>query len=169
MFWIATIQDSIQFPKTFQIKSWNDKEIISALKEKYESKILGEQSIIVMVLGNVQPTGTSLEDISQSYTVTFDALMFEPKLLEIIRGQVVEINDFGILVRIGPIDSYVHKSQIFDGYPKIDTKSATAISDTGKTITTGTTIRGRITSISIPNTGAIKIGLTCMEPQFGPE
>ncbi|MGI0065559.1 MAG: S1 RNA-binding domain-containing protein [Nitrosotalea sp.] len=169
MFSIATILDSIQFPKPFQIKSWNDKEIISALKKKYESKILGEKSIIVMVLGNVQPTGTSLEDISQSYTVTFDVLMFEPTLLEIIRGEVITINDFGIFVRIGPIDSYAHKSQIFDGYPKIDTKSAMVVSDAGKTITTGSTIRGRIISISIPNTGAIKIGLTCMEPQFGPE
>lgn len=169
MFFIATIQGSIQLPKTFQIKSWNDKEIIFVLKEKYESKILGEQSIIVMVLGNVQSSGTSLEDISQRYTLTFDALMFEPKLLEIVRGQVVAINDFGILARIGPIDSYVHRSQIFDGYPKIDTKSDRVISDNGKTITKNTTIRGRITSISIPNNGAIKIGLTCMEPQFGPE
>jgi DNA-directed RNA polymerase subunit E' len=166
---MATIQDSMQFPKSFQIKSWNDKEIISALKEKYESKVLGEQSIIVMVLGNVQSSGTSLEDMSQNYTITFDVLMFEPKLLEIIRGQVVAINNFRILVRIGPIDSYVHKSQIFDGYPKIDSKSATFVSHDGKTITTGSTIRGRITSISIPNTGVIKIGLTCMEPQFGPE
>ncbi|HEX5457843.1 MAG TPA: S1 RNA-binding domain-containing protein, partial [Candidatus Nitrosotalea sp.] len=118
---------------------------------------------------NVQSSGTSLQDVSQSYTITFDALMFEPKLLEIIRGQVVAINDFGILVRIGPIDSYVHKSQIFDGYPKIDSKSATVVSYDGKIITKDTTIRGRITSISIPNTGAIKIGLTCIGPQFGPE
>lgn len=70
----------MQLPKTLQVKSWDDKVILDHLKEQYESRILDDGIIIIMVLGNIMPTGTILEDNeSKSYTVMFDVIVFYSK------------------------------------------------------------------------------------------
>lgn len=166
MFSLMSLQGNIQLPITFEIKSWDDKIIIDHLKKQYESRIFGDGTIVVMIIGNILFTGTTLEDgNSKSYTITFDVLAFTPKILEIVLGEVKEVTDFGIIVRIGSVDAYVHKSQIFDGYGKINVPSQQIVSKNGSIITVGITVRGRITSAS--HTGSIKIGMTCKEPGLG--
>lgn len=81
----------------------------------------------------------------------------------------MDVTDFGIILRIGTVDAYIHKSQIFDGHGKINVLYKQIVSENGTIITVGTIISGRITSISIMKTGEIKIGMTCKEPDFGPE
>ncbi len=170
MFSLISLLGSIQLPRTFEIKSWDDKIIIEHLKEQYESRILDDGIIVIMVIGNIMPTGTTLEDgDSKSYTVMFDVMAFTPKILEIVLGEVKKVTDFGIIVRIGTVDAYIHKSQIFDGCGKINVQSQQIVSKNGSIITVGTIIHGRITSISINDTGAIQIGMTCKEPDFGLE
>lgn len=170
MFSLISLLGSIQLPRTFEIKSWNDKIIIDHLKEKYESRILDDGIIIIMITGNIMPTGTTLEDgNSKSYTVIFDIMAFTPKILEIVLGEVKEITDFGIIVQMGSVDAYIHKSQVFDGHGKINVPSQQIVSKNGSIIKVGTIVHGRITSISINDTGAIKIGMTCKEPNFGLE
>ena len=169
MFSLISLLGSIQLPRTFEIKSWDDKIIVDHIKEKYESSILDDEIIVVMVIGNIMPTGTTLEDNdSKSYTVMFDVLTFTPKILEIVLGEVKEVTDFGIIVRIGSVDAHIHKSQIFDGQGKISVLSQQIVSKNGSIIKVGTIIHGRITSISIGD-GAIKIGMTCKEPDFSLE
>lgn len=168
LFSLISLLGSIQLPRTFEIKSWNNKIVIDRLKEQYESRILEDGTIVIMVIGNIMPTSTTLEDNdSKSYTVMFDILAFTPKLLEIVLGEVNEVTDFGIIVRIGSVDAYIHKSQIFDGHGKINVPSQQIASKNGSIIKVGTIVHGRITSISINDAGAIKIGMTCKEPDFG--
>lgn len=170
MFSLISLLGSVQLPRTFEIKSWDDKIIIDHIKEKYESRILDDGIIVIMVTGNIMPTGTTLEDNdSKSYTVMFDVLTFTPKILEIVLGEVKEVTDFGIIVRIGSVDAHIHKSQIFDGQGKISVLSQQIVSKNGSIIKVGTIVRGRITSISINGDGAIKIGMTCKEPDFSLE
>jgi DNA-directed RNA polymerase subunit E' len=170
LFSLISLLGSIQLPRTFEIKSWDDKMIIDHLKEKYESRILNDGIIVIMVTGNIMPTGTTLEDNdSKSCTVMFDVLTFTPKILEIVLGEVTEVTDFGIIVRIGSVDAYIHKSQIFDGQGKINVLSQQIVSKNGSIIKVGTIVRGRITSVSINGDGEIKIGMTCKEPDFSLE
>ncbi len=172
LFFITTITGSIPLPKDKIIESWNDEEITSKVKDKYQSMILEDQSIIITIIGEVKPTGTTLTDNEvKNYTIKFDVLTFCPKLLEIVRGQVVEITDFGAIVRIGPLDALLHLSQILDDYLKTDVKAGMIIANSGKSIKLGSNIRGRITAVSIPQKtgGVIKISLTCRQPHLGPD
>ena len=42
--------------------------------------------------------------------------------MKLSEGEVVEITDFGVFVRIGPTDALLHLSQITDDYLKSDVK-----------------------------------------------
>jgi len=169
LFFVTTMIASIPIPKNKSIESWNDDEVISKVKRKYESMILEDQGVIVMIIGNIEPTGTTLtENEIKNYAIKFDVLTFYPKLLEIVRGQIVEVTDFGAIVRIGPLDAILHLSQILGDYLKTDVRAGTIISNSGKSMKIGSSIRARITAVSIPTkTGGIKIGLTCRQPYLG--
>jgi DNA-directed RNA polymerase subunit E' len=167
LFYLASILGSFPLPKTFEIKSWNDENVINSIKEKYHSRILNEDMLVVMVLGNVIPTNTTLMDgKTKSYSVIFDVLLFIPKIREIIPSSVSQIRESDMVARIGSFDAYVHKSQILDGKSKIDFINQT-VTSSNKSIRVGTIIRGKITSVSFPHTGPIKIGMTCAQPYLG--
>lgn len=86
---------NISIPKSRSIESLNDDEITSKVKQKYESMILEDQSIIIMILDNIKPTGTTLtENETTNCTIKFDVLTFYPKLLEILHGEIMQVTGF---------------------------------------------------------------------------
>ena len=103
------------------------------------------------------------------HKVEFDALTFYPKLQEIVQGEIVDITDFGAFVRIGPTDALLHLSQVMDDYLKSDVKSGMIIANqSGKTLRVGSTIRSRITAVSLGKAATMgKIGITCRQPYLG--
>ena len=102
------------------------------------------------------------------HRVEFTALTFSPKLQEIVRGEIVVITDFGAFVRIGATDALLHLSQIMDDYLKSDVKSGMILANqSGRTMKIGTTLRARITAVSIGKTAAMKVGITCRQPFLG--
>ncbi len=103
------------------------------------------------------------------HRVEFDALTFYPKLQEIVQGEIVDITDFGAFVRIGPTDALLHLSQVMDDYLKSDVKSGMIIANqSGKTLRVGSTIRSRITAVSLGKAATMgKIGITCRQPYLG--
>ena len=103
------------------------------------------------------------------HRVEFDALTFYPKLQEIVRGEIVDITDFGAFVRIGPTDALLHLSQVMDDYLKSDVKSGIIIaSQSGRTLKVGSTLRSRITAVSLGKGASMgKIGITCRQPHLG--
>lgn len=163
---------SIKIPKNLSKESRND-IVISALKKEYESRINENLGILIMIIdAKVELTGTTISDNGELFqTVQFDALTFYPKLLEIVRGEIVEITDFGAFVRIGPIDALLHLSQILDEYLKTHVRDGIIYATpSGKSLKRGDMIRSRITSVSsLDSDGSIthKIGLTCRQPFLG--
>jgi len=103
------------------------------------------------------------------HKVEFNALTFYPKLQEIVQGQIVDITDFGAFVRIGPTDALLHLSQVTDDYLKSDVKAGMIIANqSGKTLRGGSTIRARITAVSLGKAASMgKIGITCRQPYLG--
>ena len=126
---------------------------------------------IIMILdADVDPMGKLIAgDGGTFHRVEFDALTFYPKLQEIVNGEIVDITDFGAFVRIGPTDALLHLSQIMDDYLKSDVASGVILANqSGKTLRVGSTIRTRITAVSLGKAATMgKIGITCRQPFLG--
>jgi len=119
---------------------------------------------------NVDPMGKLIAgDGGTFHRVEFDALTFYPKLQEIVNGEIVDITDFGAFVRIGPTDALLHLSQIMDDYLKSDVAAGVILANqSGKTLRVGSTIRTRITAVSLGKAATMgKIGITCRQPFLG--
>ena len=147
------------------------KAAINTLKEKYESMIDVDLGYIIMILdAKVSEMGKMLSGDGATYhKVEFDALTFYPKIQEIVRGEIVDITDFGGFVRIGPTDALLHLSQIMDDYLKSDVKSGMILANqSGRTLKVGSALRARITAVSLGKASAMgKIGITCRQPFLG--
>jgi len=148
-----------------------DKAAIDILKSKYESMVKADLGYIIMILSaDVEPMGKVIAgDGGTFHRVTFDALTFYPKLQEIIYGELVDITDFGAFVRIGPTDALLHLSQVMDDYLKSNIASGVILANqSGRTLKIGSTIRTRITAVSLGKASTMgKIGITCRQPFLG--
>ena len=170
MFSISTLVDVVRIPPSL-FGTVLKKAAINILKEKYESMINADLGYIIMILdAKVDEMGKMIAgDGGTFHKVEFDALTFYPKLQEIVQGEIVDITDFGAFVRIGPTDALLHLSQVMDDYLKSDVKSGMIIANqSGKTLRVGSTIRSRITAVSLGKAATMgKIGITCRQPYLG--
>ena len=118
----------------------------------------------------VEPMGKMIAGDGGTYhKVEFNALTFYPKLQEIVQGELVDITDFGAFVRIGPTDALLHLSQVMDDYLKSDVQAGMILANqSGRTLKVGSTIRTRITAVSLGKAASMgKIGITCRQPFLG--
>ena len=170
MFSVSTLSDVVRIPPSLFGTSAK-KAAINILKSKYESMVNPNLGYIIMILdANVDPMGKLIAgDGGTFHRVEFDALTFYPKLQEIVNGEIVDITDFGAFVRIGPTDALLHLSQIMDDYLKSDVASGVILANqSGKTLRVGSTIRTRITAVSLGKAATMgKIGITCRQPFLG--
>ena len=170
MFSISTLVDVVRIPPNlFGVNLKN--AAIEILKSKYESMINNELGYIVMILtAKVEPMGKMIPgDGGTFHKVEFNALTFYPMMQEIVNGELVDITDFGAFVRIGPTDALLHLSQVMDDYLKSDVASGMIIANqSGKSLKVGSTIRTRITAVSLGKAATMgKIGITCRQPFLG--
>ncbi|KAG2474759.1 MAG: DNA-directed RNA polymerase subunit E' [Nitrosopumilales archaeon] len=170
MFSISTMADVVRIPPSLFGKTLK-KAAMNILKEKYESMINADLGYIVMILdAKIEGMGKMVPgDGGTFHKVEFDALTFYPKLQEIVQGEIVDITDFGAFVRIGPTDALLHLSQVMDDFLNSDVKSGMILAkQSGKTLKVGSTIRARITAVSLGKAASMgKIGITCRQPYLG--
>ncbi len=170
MFSISTLVDVVRIPPNL-FETTLKKAAMNILKEKYESMINAELGYIIMILdAKVDDMGKMIAgDGGTFHKVQFEALTFYPKLQEIVQGEIVDITDFGAFVRIGPTDALLHLSQVMDDYLKSDVKSGMILANqSGRTLKVGSTIRARITAVSLGKAATMgKIGITCRQPFLG--
>ena len=170
MFSISTMADVVRIPPSLFGKTLK-KAAMNILKEKYESMINADLGYIIMILdAKIDGMGKMIAgDGGTFHKVEFDALTFYPKLQEIVQGEIVDITDFGAFVRIGPTDALLHLSQVMDDFLNSDVKSGLILAkQSGKTLKVGSTIRARITAVSLGKAASMgKIGITCRQPYLG--
>ena len=170
MFSLSTLEDIVRIPPNLFGSSLN-KAAIDILKSKYESMVKADLGYIIMILNaDVEPMGKVIAGNGGTFhRVTFDALTFYPKLQEIVNGEIVDITEFGAFVRIGPTDALLHLSQVMDDYLKCDVASGMILANqSGRTLKVGSTIRTRITAVSLGKAATMgKIGITCRQPFLG--
>ena len=170
MFSVSTLVDIVRIPPTL-FGTTLKKAAENILKSKYESMINQDLGYIIMIMGaKVEPLGKMIAgDGGTFHRVEFQALTFYPKLQEIVNGELVDITDFGAFVRIGPTDALLHLSQVMDDYLKSDVASGMILANqSGRTLKVGSTIRARITAVSLGKAASMgKIGITCRQPFLG--
>ena len=146
--------------------------IYNILVEKYEG-LLDKDIGFIMAIGDIKEIGEGrviYGDGAAYHTTVFEVLCYIPELYEVIEGEVVDVVEFGIFVRLGPLDGLVHISQIMDDYVFYDPKNEIIMGkETGRIIRKGDKVRARIIAISLKEMKkrSSKIALTLRQPGLG--
>jgi len=164
------LEDTIRIPPDKFGESL-DKAGYEQVKMKYEGIVDEELGYAIAVTDvNISPIGKILPGDGATYhRVTFSLLTFYPKIQEVVEGEVVEIADFGVFIRIGPVDALLHVSQLMDDFITHDEKQGVLMGkETKRKVATGDKMRVRITAVSLGKTGGFgKIGVTARQPFLG--
>ena len=170
MFKLVTLEDTIRIPPD---KFSQDVEAVTyeQLKSKYEGMIDEELGYVIAVTDiQINPVGKIIPGEGSTYNrAVFSLLTFYPKLQEVVEGEVVEIADFGAFVRVGPIDTLLHVSQLIDDFISYDEKQGVLMGkETRRKLATGDHVRVRITAVSLGRAGSSgKVGVTARQPYLG--
>lgn len=170
MFSLITLEDTVRIPPAKFDKAL---EIVTheELSGKFEGIVNNELGFVVAVTNmEVSPVGRVIPGDGATYhTVSFTLLSYHPEVQEIVEGEVVEVEDFGAFIRVGPIDALLHVSQVIDDFVSYDERRGTLMAkSTGRLLKQGDTIRGRITVVSLGRGGSSgKIGMTMRQPFLG--
>jgi len=170
MFEVVCVRDKIRVPP-IKLGSKMKKALLEIAQEQYEGLVDEDIGIIVAVI-NAKKVGEGRivpGDGAVYYKAELEFLVFRPKLHEVVEGQVTETAEFGLFVRIGPMDGLIHVSQIMDEYLNYDSKNSMFISkETKQKIGVNDKVLARIVSISLKGTLAdSKLGLTMRQPCLG--
>ena len=168
MFKILTVKDEVRVPPMkFELEL--DEAVKQSLQEAVEGKLNPDIGVFLTVTevlsvgeGKILP-----EDGAIFYPAEFKVLLYRPELNEVVVGEAVDITEFGVFTRIGPIDGLIHVSQIMDDKLSYDPKNATYVGKkTGYRLKEGDLVRARVVGVSLGK-GRSKISLTMRQPGLG--
>jgi DNA-directed RNA polymerase subunit E' len=168
MYKTLVVKDKVRVPPSkFRLPM---KEAIKAsLEDKFEG-IIDRNMGVMLAVTDVKDVGEGSilpGDGAIHYPVTFEMLVYYPEMHELIKGYVIDVTEFGIFIRLGPLDGMVHVSQIMDDFVSYDNKNAIFMGrDSKRTLKEADLVRARIISISMAS-GQYKIGLTTRQPGLG--
>ncbi len=170
LYYTYTVKDSVSVPPKY-IGQDIGKATAEMLRAKYE-RTLDKDMGIVLAVYNVRDIsdGSILPaDPNVHHDLTFDVLTFKLEVEEVVVGEVSELADFGLFVRLGPIDGLVHLSQITSDFITYDRKAGVFVSkNTKRSIKKGDMVYAKVSTISIKNTiQDARIALTMRPDGFG--
>jgi len=142
------------------------------LRNSYEGVVMREFGAVLAVLNvQVSNVGKILPGDGAIYHKTsFDLLVYTPLIQEVVEGEIVEVTDFGVFVRIGPMDGLVHVSQVINDFITYDEKRGALIGkETQRVLEKGVSVRSRIITVSLSGgaSRSSKIGMTMRQPFLG--
>jgi len=167
MYRILTVEDKIQVPPAkFGLPL--EEAVKASLEDRWEGLIDKELGVILCIVdvrdigeGKILPGDGAIH-----YPVTFKLMVYYPELHELIKGYVIDVTEFGVFVRMGPVDGMIHVSQIMDDFVTYDPKNAVFLGrETKRSIKEGDTVKARVISVSLEK--QYKIGLTTRQPGLG--
>ena len=170
MYKILTVEDTIRVPpKRF------GEDLKKAITAEFENNTAGridKNMGIILAVTSVDQTSEGkiiMGDGAIYYNVTFDILIYQPVINEVVEGSVTEITEFGAFVNFGPMDGLVHVSQVTEDFMSYDPKSAVLSGkETKKSLKVGDDVRARIITVSLKNKFSdSKVGLTMRQPYLG--
>jgi DNA-directed RNA polymerase subunit E' len=169
MYKILEVEDVVRVPPSrFGLKA--EEAVKSSLEDRWEGMLERSAGVILSVV-SVESVGEGKilpGDGAIYYPVHFKVLSYSPDMYEIVKGSVIDVTEFGVFVRSGPLDGMIHVSQIMDDFVSYDAKNSVFSGrDSGRLLKEGDTVRARIISISMGRETKYKIGLTTRQPGLG--
>ena len=168
MYKILKVRDKVRVPPSKFGLEMND-AVKASLEDRWEG-IIDRRLGVVLSVTDVNEVGEGAilpGDGAIHYPVDFSILVYYPEMHELIKGYVIDVTEFGIFIRMGPLDGMVHVSQIMDDFVSYDNKNSIFMGrDTKRTLRESDTVRARVISISMAS-GQYKIGLTTRQPGLG--
>ncbi len=151
-----------------------DEVVLEILRSSVEGTRDPEQGIyLAVVSARVVGDGILLPgDPHTYYPVEYEVVAYKPVLLEVARGRVKEAREFGLFVDLGPLDGFVHRSQIMDERVEYQPAMRGFVgTESGRSVGVGDVVRVRITQISGADrvSRQLRIGLTMRQPYLGKE
>lgn len=167
MFKILTVKDKIRVPPSKFNLALED-AVKESLDDKWAGLINKDLGVILAVveIGEVGEGKILPGDGALYYPVTFKLMVYTPELHELIKGYVIDVTEFGVFVRMGPVDGMIHVSQIMDDFVSYDPKGSVFIGRESKnTVKEKDIVKARVISVSMER--QYKIGLTTRQPGLG--
>lgn len=167
----CTLFDTVRIPPS-ELGDVLEDAVFRALRLKLEGRVDKSLGVIVAI--------TAIKDIGEGhilvgdgavyYDTTFEAIVFQPVLQEVVEGLVVEVVEFGAFVSIGALDGLLHISQITNEFISYDSKNARLVSkESSEAIGEGDRVRVRVVALSLNERDPreSKIGLTMRQVGLG--
>ncbi len=168
MYKTITVHDKVRVPpKMFGLD--REEAIKKSLEERWEGLIDKKLGVILSVIsvGDVGEGNILPGDGAIYYPADFSLLVYHPEMHELVKGYVIDVTEFGVFIRVGPVDGMVHVSQIMDDFVSYDPKNAVFTGrDSKRIMKEKDLIRARVISISM-GASQYKIGLTTRQPGLG--
>ena len=169
MFKVVKARGIIRIPPEYFGQPLDD-IALEILRQEYQEKMLKDLGLVLAVLtAKASEEGYILFGDGATYhEVSFELLVFNPLVQEVVEGEVNQVDSYGIYVNIGPVDGLVHISQITDDNLKFDQNRGILIGERSKKIIQkGDKVRARIISISTSGGRMPRIALTMKQPYLG--
>jgi len=168
MYKIVQVEDEIKVPPS-KFELGLEEAVKASLMSRWDG-VIDKRLGVVLVVTDVKNTGEGriyAGDGSIHYPVEFEVLVYKPNQHEIVGGEIIDVTEFGVFLRLGPVDGMVHVSQLMDDFVNFDRKNAIFMGKESKQrMKEGDTVRARIISVSVAGS-EYKIGLTARQPNLG--
>ena len=170
MYKILTVEDTVRVPpKLF------GEDLKNAITAELENTLTGridKNAGIVLAVTKVDQAGEGkiiMGDGAIYFNATFDILVYQPTINEVVDGSVTEITEFGAFVNFGPMDGLIHVSQVTEDFMSYDGKAGVLMGkESKKVLKKGDEVRARIITVSLKNKfSESKVGLTMRQPYLG--
>ncbi len=170
MYKLFTIEDRVRVPPKYFTMKLQD-AVGQILIEKYE-RMLDRDLGIVLAVDDVEVLSDGIVipgDGAAYYHVRYKLLCFKPEVNEVFRGEVSEVLDFGILIRMGPVDGLAHLSQITNDFMVYNRRIPALVGrDSNKTVKKGDVVIAKVSTVGMrSNIQNVKIGLTMRPAGLG--
>lgn len=172
MFRIYKLRDVVRIdPAKISQKLDLEGAALEALRKKYEGLRDKNLGIVIAVLDvKVSPVGfIPMGDGAPYHYVEFTVLSYVPMVNEVVEGVVEVIGRTGLTVRLGPLEGFIHISQVADDEVAYNPLMGTLECKNSKRfVAQGDVVRARVTSVSM---GAAnrppRVNMTMRQPYLG--
>jgi DNA-directed RNA polymerase subunit E' len=169
MYKMLSVEDKIRVPPS-KFNLGPENAVKASLDERWEGTVDKALGVVISVI-SIESIGEGKiisGDGALHFPVKFKVVVYQPEMYEIVKGQVIDVTEFGVFVRIGPVDGMVHVSQLMDDFVSYDSKNSTFVGrDSKRVLKEGDTVNARIVSVSMGPDRQYKIGLTTRQQGLG--
>lgn len=168
MYKILDVDDKVRVPP-MKFNLPVEEAVKLTIEENYEGVVNKTLGVVLSVqkVEDVKEGRILPEDGSIYYPSKFKLVVYQPEINEIITGEIIDVTEFGVFIRFGPVDGMIHVSQLMNDFVSFDNKNMVFLGKESKRkVKQGDKFRARIISVSMEG-NQYKIGLTGRQAGLG--